>query len=924
MSESPEQVWIVSHTHWDREWYQSAHEFRVDLERVVAGVLAALEPGGEDEFRHFLLDGQAIALADYLALRPDEAGRLEALVRAGRLAIGPWYVLPDELLVSGEALVRNLLIGHSLCAPLGGAQSVGYLPDSFGHVAQLPQILRGAGIDSFIYTRGNGDEAAACGLEFDWLAPDGSRVLAVNQCGGYCNAGGLGHEEIWHAHTRREVLPARAVDQVAAVFVKMAPVARSPVWLLNNGCDHFPVQRDFGRVLAALRAAWPQVDFRHGSLPEYLAALRAAGGPRAEYRGELLGGRDHLILSGVWSARLPLKQANDECQHLLARVAEPVSAAAHFLHGVDYPTGPLREAWRLLLANHPHDSICGCSTDAVHREMLPRFAGVRETATRLLARCLDDLAPRFAPRAAEDRDTVITLFNPLPVPRREIVERLVILQPFGYDLDRLALVDAAGRPVACEFIAHDFVERFWGVDYRALLTAPEQLARFAGYRESFGPRILRPAAEAGSADCFLHLRFEAELPALGHASFRLVETGAAAPPYSGPPVRCEGTTLDNGLVRVTLHADGSLDLVDHRDGRRYHGLNQLVDEEDAGDEYDYSHSPRPDCRRAAGLPGDVVCLDAGPGRASLEARFAWPLPAGLDAQRRGRRAELHSCAVAVRVTLTAGSHLVDIDTCFDNRVEDHRLRAEFPTPLATDRVVSEGHFLVHERALLPPAGEDWAQPHPGSYPQQDYSLLADARGGLALLNRGLPELHPLAGPAGAALSLTLLRAVGWLSRDDFASRRRTNAGPTLPTPEAQCAGLQVCHYALLPFAGSQLDADIKGASEVWRTPPLASQGVAAGLVPGGASLVQKENPRVAVSAIKRHEARDTLMIRLWNLGGEPARERLRLGRPLAAAWQVNLLEERGEAVPIDDPHQIEIELGPHAILSVELEFAPRP
>ena len=137
-------------------------------------------------------------------------------MRAGRLAIGPWYVLPDEFLVSGEALVRNLLIGHALCAPLGGAQKVGYLPDTFGHVAQMPQLLRGAGIDSFIYTRGNGDEAARLGLEFDWLAPDGSRVLAVNQCGGYCNAGGLGHEEIWHAHTRRAIDPARAVEQVAA------------------------------------------------------------------------------------------------------------------------------------------------------------------------------------------------------------------------------------------------------------------------------------------------------------------------------------------------------------------------------------------------------------------------------------------------------------------------------------------------------------------------------------------------------------------------------------------------------------------------------------------------------------------------------------------------------------------------------------
>lgn len=918
----PRQVWLVSHTHWDREWYQTAHEFQVDLERVVMGVLAALEPGGEPALRHFLLDGQTIALEDYLALRPADAGRIAALVAAGRLAIGPWHVLPDELLVSGEALLRNLLIGHRTAAPFGGAQRVGYLPDSFGHIAQLPQLLRGAGIDSFIYTRGNDDAAAACGLEFDWEAPDGSRVLAVNQCGGYCNAGGLGLAEIWHAHTRRAVHPERAVEQVAALFAKLAPRSRSAIWLLNNGCDHFPVQRDYGAVLAALRAAWPAVDFRSGSLPEFLAALRAAGGARAVHRGELLGGKEHHILSGVWSARMPLKQANAECQTLLAGVAEPLLAATHFLHGLDYPAGTLAAAWRLLLANHPHDSICGCSMDAVHREMLPRFAGVRETATQLAARRLGDLSPRFGPELDADRAVVITLFNPLPVPRRAIVERLLVLQPFGYALDRLGLADAAGRPVPCEIRARHFVERFWGVDYRALLQGAEQEARFAGYREHFGARILRPAGEASSADCFVSLRFEAELPALGHANFFLTETGDSAPPFSGAPVTVAGDTLDNGLVRVRLHPDGSLDLLDRASGREYPALNRLVDEEDAGDEYDYSpaQASGPDTRAAAGLAGTLQCPEASPVRATLAARFEWPLPLGLEPTRAARSADSRACPVEVRVTLTAGSPLVDIETRLDNRVEDHRLRAEFRTPIATATLVSEGHFFLNARPLAPPSGEDWVQPHPGSYPQQDFSLLADEGGGLAILNQGLPEVHPLAGPAGAGLSLTLLRSVGWLSRDDFLSRRRQNAGPTLPTPEAQCQGPQGARYALLPFAGDPLAADVKGASEAWRRPPLGSQGVTAGLVHGGASLFAKTNSRVAVSAIKRHEERDTLVLRLWNLSGEPASERLDFGRPLSAAWRCNLIEERGEALPPAGPAALELTLGPHAIVGLEVEF----
>ena len=210
---APRRAFVVSHTHWDREWYETFHTFRLRLDRVLEQVLEALEAGGE--FRHFVLDGQALALEDVLEQRPELEPRLRRLTEAGRLSLGPWLILPDEFLVSGEATVRNLQLGHESAARFGGEQKVGYMPDSFGHLAQMPQILRRAGLDSFIYTRGNGDEIDELGWVYRWRAPDGSEVLAVNQCEGYCNAGGLGHDELWHAHTAREVRCERAVERVA-------------------------------------------------------------------------------------------------------------------------------------------------------------------------------------------------------------------------------------------------------------------------------------------------------------------------------------------------------------------------------------------------------------------------------------------------------------------------------------------------------------------------------------------------------------------------------------------------------------------------------------------------------------------------------------------------------------------------------------
>ncbi len=350
---SPTEVYVVSHTHWDREWYRPFHQFRVDLVAVVQTVLDRLEH--DDAFEHFVLDGQSIVLEDYLAIRPEDETRIRTLVQAGALSIGPWYVLSDEFLVSAEATVRNLLLGHKIARAFGPVQRVGYVPDAFGHIAQLPQILRSAGMDSFVYTRGNGGEIDELGLEYRWSAPDGSEVLAVNQFRGYCNGGELGFREPSHARTQRTVDVNYAVEQVRRLFAEMGERSRGDVFLLNNGCDHLPPQPQLADILAALRRAFPTTAFKHTGLAEFMQAVRDAGIASEVYSGELLGARLQFILSGVWSARTYLKQHNERAQHLLANYVEPISSYTHFALGRSYPNGTIEQSWKLLLQNHPHD-----------------------------------------------------------------------------------------------------------------------------------------------------------------------------------------------------------------------------------------------------------------------------------------------------------------------------------------------------------------------------------------------------------------------------------------------------------------------------------------------------------------------------------------------------------------------------------------
>jgi alpha-mannosidase len=877
----PRIAFVVSHTHWDREWYRTFHEFRAQLTRVVRQVLDALE--GDEAFRHFLLDGQSIILEDHLAVHPEDAPRIRELARQGALSLGPWYVLPDEFLVSAESIVRNLLIGHEVASAHGRPQEVGYMPDSFGHIAQMPQILRGAGIDSFVYTRGSGDEIERVGHEHAWLAPDGSEVLAVNQCGGYCNAGGLGFHEIWHAHTRREVDLARAVDQVRGLFSKMARLSRSEIRLLNNGCDHFPPQRDLGRVLEALREAFPDTEFRHASLGEYLDALRSSGLEFESYEGELIGGRLHHVLSGVWSARMPLKQQNDRCQTWLADVLEPLCAYTHFVLGRDYPAGAIHDAWKRLLQNHPHDSICGCSTDEVHREMRPRFEGVRQTAEQLLRHELAHLAPTFARSAEDDDKTVLCVANPLPEPRVEVVERMVVLQPGRTRVADLRLYDEQGCPVAFEVVERLYVERFWGVDYRLELDAASQREKLGVYVDRLGHRILRGEEERDASDCHLTIRFVAELPPLGHVLFTLRDGGGGEAPGLLRTVEIADGVIENSFYRLSLHPDGSFDVEHKATGERYSGLNRLEDTEDIGDEYDYCPAAGSRTVTSEGARGSVQLLEQGGLRGRLQADLVLSLPEAIESGRGQRSDRLVDCPVTVRVGLSHDSPVIDVELDFHNRVQDHRLRAHFPTSIRTDTVVSDGHFLLNRRAVRRTGGDDWMQLPPPTWPQQEFSLIQDGSRGLAVLNRGLPEIEATPRPDGSVgLALTLLRAVGWLSRDDFPTRRHSNAGPTLHTPEAQCMGPHRFHYAVVPFAGDFIDAGVRGISRRYRTPPLCVQGVEDGAVPGGRGLLRTHSHKTCITAVKKHESRDSLVLRLYNLTAEQVDETLSLSAPICS------------------------------------------
>jgi len=388
---------VVQHTHWDREWYVPFEDFQLRLASVVDEVIDVLE--SDPSFACFTLDGQAIVLEDYLDARPENEGRLRALLQAGRLDVGPSYVLPDELLVGAEPLVRNLLIGRAVCERFGAAPApVGYMPDSFGHPLQLPQILAGFGIDSFIFSRGLGDELDDLGVVFRWRAPDGSEVRAFQQLPSYSNF----NVPRADAQTR--------VEQIAERFGSALARAGVDAVLLCDGEDHRRIRRDLPVLCAELERRLPGTSFTIARYSDYVAAVDPDNLPA--HAGELLGSRLQNVLRGVNSARLYLKRANERAERRLLEV-ETLGALRTLHTREPFPVADFRLAWRRLLKCQPHDSICGCSCDEVHRDMIVRYELLERTISELQRRALGGLAAGSATAG---------VVNLLPYRRRGIVE----------------------------------------------------------------------------------------------------------------------------------------------------------------------------------------------------------------------------------------------------------------------------------------------------------------------------------------------------------------------------------------------------------------------------------------------------------------------------------------------------------------------
>ncbi|MDR6719748.1 MULTISPECIES: alpha-mannosidase [Paenibacillus] len=883
---------IISHTHWDREWYLPYEKHHMRLIKLVDSLLDQLDEGSD--YKSFYLDGQTIIIEDYLQVRPEQKERLEKHIRNGRIVIGPWYILQDAFLTSGEANVRNMQVGHKDAKRYGTPSKIGYFPDTFGLVGQTPQLMQQSGIDNVFFGRGVkptgfNNTVSDAGYESSfselmWEGPDGSKVLGVLFANWYSN----GNEVPVDEESARKFWETKLADA--------EKYASTNELLYMNGCDHQPIQRDLPEAIRMAEQLYPDIEFVHSNFPDYLEALRASSEHelstvKGELRSQRTDGWGTLVNTA--SARVYLKQMNQLGQTMLEKVAEPLASYAYLL-GHAYPHDQLTYAWKTLMQNHPHDSICGCSVDEVHREMVTRFDKSRHVAEALIEESTSQIATAvdtsiFARYGEQARPVVV--FNTTGWERSGVVQMELDAARL-YFRDGYTLEEMAAQMKAVELSDRILVDE----DGNHIPCTVEDLGLQFGYdlpddrfRQPYSCRRVR-------------IRFETEnVAAFGLKTYALVNFADDA--KSGTPSKT--TTLlrgergmENQHMIVTIADNGSFTLTDKRTGRTYKDLGVYENVGDIGNEYMFKQPENEVALTTQALQAEIRVLEDTSYLASFEVIHHWEIPESademLDQEQREliyyphRKAQRSTKMIPLQIrtviSLSRSGKGVQLETTFNNQAKDHRVRALFPTDLVSAVHHVDSMFEIATRDNKP--APEWQNPSNTQH-QQSFVDVSEQNAGLVVANLGLNEYEVLQDGRNT-IAVTLLRAVGELG--DWG---------LFPTPEAQCLGEHTFKIEIIPHDGNGAASGAYIEAYQFQVPwTLAQTEVHPGYLTPSNTPFAWQGDGLAFSSLKVNEDSGDVMLRWFNMTTNSATLKLAtsqvIPQPFETAYKSNILEEEGE------------------------------
>lgn len=891
-------IHIVSHTHWDREWYRPYEYFRSKLVFVVDKVMAILE--GDSSYKHFLLDGQAIPLEDYLQIKPENVERLKTLIESGRLSVGPWYIQPDEFAPDGESFIRNLMLGLRISARFGEPMMVGYLPDSFGQSGQMPQILKGFGIESAVVMRGVPEEEISSS-EFIWQAENGDEVLAIYLPHGYSN--GMFMPADFGKFKLRLTLALRQLKKWSG----------TDNFLIMNGIDHQFPQAHIPGFIEKLNVASKKDEYIHSTIEGYIDAVRENAGDLDTLKGELICPAAQRVHTSIASSRIYQKQQNRRLEALLEKYVEPIASIA-WLSRAEYPQGLIRQAWKYLIQNQTHDGIGGCCTDEVHREMDQRF-----TSARILGETIVKNYSRAITKRISPKQLILTVFNNAMTRGRQLVRATVYVRK-----ERFSLEDMAGNTIPYQ------IERIEEEDVS---------------QSSIWTLYLGSAQIMKKVDICFYTDFDFNA---GYKVFRIKEGGRNKETQN--EITIKGSVIENKYFTVVLCENGSINLFDKEISRQFNNLHIFEDCGDAGDTYNYSPVKQDTVVTTENSHADYEVEQFGGHQVTLRIDYTLEVPRSLDPGDKARSEGTVMLPITSRMTIYSDLKRIDFKTEIENTARDHRLRVLFPTGIESQHSYAETQFGTivrrNEREAKNWKKKGWKEKPLPIYAQQRFVDINDGERGLAVLNRGLPEYEIY---KDSIIAVTLVRSVGRMGKRDLLVRPGRYSGISLPTPDAQCPGRQTLEYAILPHAGDVDEGRVAEAAADFDAPALAVQNEIRPqrllskdrLISGLGSietltshvrdqmealemidrrLLTCSNETLLISAFKKAEDDKAVIVRLYNPSAKVVEEvQLTFGMDILEAWLTDFNEKKQRQLPLDGGRTLKLaHVKPYSAVTLKL------
>ncbi|PQF72189.1 alpha-mannosidase [Enterococcus faecium] len=882
-------VYIISHSHWDREWYMAYEQHHMRLIELIDDLLELFEV--DPSFNSFHLDGQTIILDDYLQVRPEKRQAIQQAINEGKLRIGPFYILQDDFLISSESNVRNMLIGMEESRKWGTPVMLGYFPDTFGNMGQTPQLMKQAGISAAAFGRGvkpigfdnqvlEAENYSSQYSEMWWKGPDQTAIFGLLFANWYSN----GNE-----------IPVEKEAALAFWKQKLADAeqyASTNHLLMMNGVDHQPVQKDISKAIHLANELFPDYEFIHSNFTDYLEAVQKdvpedLGSVEGELTSQETDG--WYTLANTASARVYLKQWNTKVQRQLENITEPLATMAYEVSG-NYPHDQLDYAWKTLMQNHPHDSICGCSVDSVHREMIPRFEKADEVGKYLAQDSLEQLTAAIDTTGFPKDSFPFVIVNTAGMDKTGEAEITIELERKRF---------AEGIPEQLYQELENLPKRKYHVETKSGATIPAILSEET---VQFGYDLPKDRFRVPYMARMIKVTLPLEnMPAFSWETFALVE-GEAKAEEKETMIHQSGRIIENGPLHLTIEKNGTITMEDRKNKRKLNNLHIFEDIGDIGNEYIFK---QPFCDQpilsSNKENSEVKVLVDTPEIAKISILQEMEIPVSADerlekeqqmvVEFRYRKAERSKekriLQIKTIMTIRKDSKKIDFETTLDNQMKDHRLRVLFSTKLHVEHHEADSIFEVVKRPNH--VSKNWENPTNPQH-QQAFVNIHDEEYGVTVGNFGLNEYEVT---EDGQIAVTLLRSVGELGDWGY-----------FPTPEAQCLGEHRFNYSI----------ELHGPEEKFSTYlhayaaqiPFSTQQIKhhEGTLISKQQYLTIKSETFAITALKRSKFSDKVVVRGFNMSSHL--EKLEITKDNGKTVLLNLLEEptKQAVVPIIQPYEI--------------------